>query len=275
MLKYFRESIKRKIARRITKEYPPKVEQIEVEGYGKIDFANWTNPLVPHCSLTAEMIGFFKQFINEGDLVIDIGANIGDTTVPMALCAGATGLTLAFDPNPLVFKILEKNASLNPGMQNIEPLRFAISKEEESFYFVSSEASFGNGGISVTKESPHGKFVYPEKILGINLHHLLESKYSDRVLRLSFIKIDTEGYDKEIIKSIHDLIIKCKPVIVAESFGDASDSDKKELFDVIHKCGYEIFYFEDFNINAPVIKLNENTDMLRWSYTVNIYAKPL
>ena len=69
MFKYLRDSVKRKIARRITKAYPPKVEQFEVEGFGKLDFANWSNPLVPHCVLSSEMLQFFKQFIKQGDLV--------------------------------------------------------------------------------------------------------------------------------------------------------------------------------------------------------------
>ncbi|RRB02774.1 hypothetical protein [Larkinella rosea] len=50
---------------------------------------------------------------------------MGDTT--MAFAVGKTGLVLAFDPNPLVFKILEKNASLNKDQTNIEPHRMAIA----------------------------------------------------------------------------------------------------------------------------------------------------
>ena len=54
------------------------------------------------------MVDFYKKCIKKGDFVIDIGANVGDTTVPMAIAAGAEGLTLGFDPNPYVYKILEK-----------------------------------------------------------------------------------------------------------------------------------------------------------------------
>src|SRR5690606_23932207 len=119
-----------------------------------------------------------------------------------ALAAGVTGLALGFDPNPLVFKILEKNATLNPGKQRIVPLRYAITTEEESFYYISSEASFANGGISTTLNSRHGKYVYPEKIQGINLQAFLEKNYPGQLHALSFIKVDAEGYDKEILKSI-------------------------------------------------------------------------
>ncbi|MFD1629631.1 FkbM family methyltransferase [Pseudopedobacter beijingensis] len=265
----------RKKARRITQEYPPVIDSFDLGKYGKIDFANWSNPLAPHIKIHSAMIDFFSQFIKPGDLAIDIGANIGDTTVPMALCTGQTGLTLGFDPNPFVFKILKKNASLNTEHYRIEPQPYAISSNEEEFFFISSEASFANGAISKTEKSEHGKFIQPQKVKGVNLEYFLQNNYPDWIDKFSFIKIDTEGYDKEILKSIKDLILKCKPTIIAESFGNASNTAKKELFEIIHGMGYNIFYFEDFSTDAVVQKLGKSEDMLKFKKTINIYATPL
>ncbi len=274
IVSYFKESFRRKKARRITQEYPAKVDSFDLKNEGKIEFANWDNPLLSPKFVSQEMVDFFKKFIKRGDLVIDIGANIGDTTVPMALAAGTSGITLAFDPNPYVFKILQVNASLNKQKQNIVPLLNAISVKDEDFYYVSSEASFSNGAISPTKDSKHGKFVYPNKIKGINLLQFLEANYRERLNDFSFIKIDTEGYDKEIIKSIYDLIEKYKPTIVAESFGDSSPDEKIELYNVIEQHGYEIFYFEDFDVTAKTIKLENSSEINNWKKTINIYSVP-
>lgn len=274
MLNYIKASIRRKLARRVTKEYPPKVSIFNLDEFGDVEFANWTNPLVAPLQLSSDMTAFFKQFIKPGDLVIDIGANIGDTTVPMALCAGVSGLTLGFDPNPYVFKILQANASLNKDKTNIIPVPCAISRQEEDFYFISSEASFANGGISPTRESRHGKFICPQKIKGVNLKIFLENNYAAWLPRLSFIKIDTEGYDKEILKSIGDLIAGYKPVIIAESFGRASNDAKMELFEVVDGLDYDIFHFEDFNITAKVQPVTRKEDMTKFKHTINIYALP-
>ncbi|MEO6820030.1 MAG: FkbM family methyltransferase [Ginsengibacter sp.] len=271
---YFKKSFLRKKARRFTREYPFKIDSFQLKDEGKIAFANWENPLVQPIILNQSMVDFFKKFIKKGDLVIDIGANIGDTTVPMALAAGGKGTTLGFDPNPYVFKILEKNASLNGDKQNIVPLLKAISVAEDEFFYISSEASFANGAISTTKESIHGKFIHPDKIKGINLLQFLENKYPQKLSQLSFIKIDTEGYDKEILKSIGDLIEKYKPVIVAESFGDSSRAEKIELYEVIKRHGYDIFYFEDFDINAEIVEINNKEEIAKWENTINIYAVP-
>lgn len=272
--RYFKESFRRKKARRFTKEYPARIDSFKLKDEGKIDFANWENPLVISKQITQDMVDFFKKFIKKGDLVIDIGANIGDTTVPMALAAGNTGIALGFDPNPYVYKILEINSSLNKEKQHIIPLPYAITVDDEEFYYVSSEASFANGAISSTKESMHGKFIFPDKIKGVNLQSLLEKNYNNKLDSFSFIKIDTEGYDKEIIKSLSGLIQKYKPVIVAESFGKSSPKAKEELYNVIEKHGYEIFYFEDFDVKANIIKIEKSQEMNRWKNTINIYAIP-
>lgn len=272
MFNYIKNSLARKKARRVTQEYPPIIESFDLGKYGSIEFANWSNPLAAPIKIDSPMVEFFNQFIKEGDLSIDIGANIGDTTVPMALCTGKTGKTIGFDPNPFVLKILQKNASLNQEKYSLDPQPYAISTKDEEFFFISSEASFANGAISSTKESIHGKFVQPEKVRGVNLKAFLETNYSDWLDKFSFIKIDTEGYDKEIIKSIRDLILAYKPVIIAESFGKASDEAKIELFEVIAENGYDIFYFEDFNINSKVEKLNQKSDIVKFKNTINIYA---
>ncbi|MDB5223966.1 MAG: FkbM family methyltransferase [Chitinophagaceae bacterium] len=275
ILDYIKQSLRRKKARRVTQEYPAKIDLFDLKDEGKIDFANWDNPLYTPIVISQKMVDFFKQFIKKGDLVIDIGANIGDTTVPMALAAGPAGIALGFDPNPYVYKILEINATLNKEKQTIVPLPYAITVKEEEFYYVSSEASFSNGGIATTKDSRHGNFYHHEKIKGINLKAFLEENYSDKISGLSFIKIDTEGYDKEIIKSISDLLATYKPTIVAESFGKSTNDEKLELYDVIEKLGYELFYFEDFDIDAKVIKLNNRNEITNWKKTINIYAVPV
>ena len=274
MFNYLKESFKRKKARRITREYPAKICQFNLEQDGLVEFANWENPLVDAVTITQAQIAFYRQFIRTGDFVIDIGANIGSTTVPMAIAAGSQGFTLAFDPNPYVFKILQVNAALNQTKTNIKPYLNAITAEETEFYYASSDASFANGGIAPTAKNKHGKFVHPDKIQGIDLVRILKKHYANFLDRLAFIKIDTEGYDKEILKSTAEIIQKYRPVIIAESFGKSSLAAKKELFDVLAGFGYMIWHFADFAAGTPITKVENAEKLSRWRETINIYALP-
>lgn len=274
MFNYLRGSIKRKVARRITREYPAVIRSYNLEKEGTIRFACWQNPLAPPFSIGQESVDFFRRFIKKGDLVIDIGAGIGDTTVPMGIAAGADGLTLGFDPNPFVFRVLEINASLNKGKANIVPYRYAVSSNDQEFFYISSEASYGNGAISPVRNSKHGRFVHPDKVQGINLIDFLDKNYRSWLGKLTFIKIDAEGYDREIIESLSGLLRRYNPVLVAESFGGNSDEEKLELYDLINSLGYETSCFIDFDINTPLTLFKTRSDILKWKKTINLFAVP-
>ena len=47
-----------------------------------------------------------------------------------------------------------------------------------------------------------------------------------------------------------------------------------ELFQVLEQNNYDIFYFEDFDINAEVVKINKKEEMTGWKKTINVYAIP-
>lgn len=272
LFKYLKASFARKKARRFFCEYPCEIYKFSLSTEGTVEFANWKNPLVAHIEITQSQVNFFSQFISKGSLAIDIGGNVGDTTVPMALAAGKDGLVLAFDPNPHVYRILEVNAGLNKDKTNIVTLPYAVTEQDGEFFYTSSEASFSNGGITEERSSKHGAFQLQQKIAGVNLEKLLDTQYTNWINKLSFIKIDTEGYDKEIIKSISSLLQRCKPVVIAECFGELSASERKELYDLLVAKGYELFYFGNFEEGTKVEPILNAEDMNRWRH-FNFYAK--
>lgn len=271
MLKYIKKKLDRKKARRVTQEYAPRVDSFDLQDEGNIQFANWTNPLVPDKKITQSEINFYKKFIKKGDLVIDIGTNIGDTTVPMAIAAGKEGLTLGFDPNPFVYKILEVNAGLNKDKTNIVTYPYAITEKESEFFYRSSEASFANGGIKEVDETYHGKFALEHKIRGIRLSDLLKKNHPEQLSKLSFIKVDAEGLDTVILQSIRDIIEEYKPVVIAECFTGLTPEQRYELFDTVALAGYKLYKFDDFYDTTAITPISSKKDMVKWK-TFNLYG---
>jgi len=272
MFDYLKNSFARKKARRVPGVYPPEVRSFQLDKEGRVEFANWKNPLVLEKKITQEEVNFFRKLAPVGSFCIDIGSNIGDTTVPMALAVGKQGLVIGFEPNPIVFKIFEVNSKLNATLTNIIPLEYAITEKDGEFIYSSSEASFGNGGISGTLEEAvlHGKFKLDQKIKGVNLLNYLKANYSDQLYRLSFIKIDVEGYDIAILRSIRSLIDQYKPNLVVECFSKSTPKERIELFHEVADHGYSLFYFGDFDENTEVIELSpEKMNILE---NFNFYA---
>lgn len=266
MFNAIKNSIKRKIARKVTKVYPVKIDHFNTTAYGVIDFANWSNPLTSDVVIRDIYIDFFKQFLKEGDLTIDIGANIGHMTVAMGLVCGKSGLTLAFDPNPFVFNVLSENVKLNTDKTNIKAFNVAITTEEADYYYNSSEASFNNGGISKEPNGNHGKYALSQKIKGINLEKFLKENFENQMANLKLIKIDTEGYDKEIIKSISNLITTYYPVVISECFGKTTPEERFEHFELLKSKGYNLFHINDLISTTEIIPINEKEDMLKWHH---------
>ena len=266
MFEYFIKSFKRKIARRFTKKYPFRIDFFDLEKYGNVRFANWENPLVHNFTISMNNVIFFEKFLKKGDFAIDIGANIGHTTTSMALVTGKEGLTLGFDPNPYVFEVLVENAKLNPDKTNIVTYNYAITDNGGDFFYNSSEASFNNGGISTQKDNFHGKFSLETKIKGVNLESFLASNHADKLNDLKLIKIDTEGYDKEIIGSIANLLAKYKPTVITECFGENSQEEKFEQYELLKSLGYTLYYFSDFVAKAEIVRIDKKEDMLKWKH---------
>ena len=271
MINYFIKSFRRKVARRITKKYPFRVDSFDIEGVGEIKFANWENPLIERKEISIDNIDFFRKFLSEGDFAIDIGSNIGLMTTEMAIVNGKKGLTLAFDPNPYVYEVLSENIKLNPDITNMLAHNVAITANEEEFYYNSSEASFGNGILSSTHESKQGKYSLSTKVKGVNLETLLKREYADYIPKLKLIKIDTEGYDKEVVKSISDLLIEYKPALICEVYEYNSDEEKYEQFEILKSLGYLVYYFSDFTSNAEVVEIKVKEDMVK-GIPFDIYA---
>ena len=101
--------------------YWSELKSFQLPTEGHVEYAQWLHPSEGHKKIKQEDVDELRRFIKKGDMVIDIGPHTGDTTVPMALAAGASGCTLGLEPNPYVFKILEQNASLIKEKTNITP----------------------------------------------------------------------------------------------------------------------------------------------------------
>jgi FkbM family methyltransferase len=266
MISYLKRKLEKWRTKTTFREYGHSVQTYNLPKDGKIDFAVWLNPLEKPKKITQGGVDFFRKFIKEGDLAIDIGTHMGDTTVPMALAAGVKGTVLGFDPNPHVFKIFTVNTSLNKDKVNIIPLPYAITKDDGEFFFTSSEASFNNGGIAENQSNRHGNFSLNQKVKGINLEKFLKQNYREKLPQLSFIKVDTEGYDKTVLESITGVLESQKPSVVAECFQKLTKQERSELFELLHSRGYTIYHFDEFDASTKFILIEDHEGMNRWKH---------
>ena len=262
MIGFIARRIRKSKAKRTFREYGFEVRSFHLPSYGCVRYAHWLHPSEGPKAITEDAVASLREFIREGDTVIDVGAHTGDTTLPMAIAAGASGCTLALEPNPYVFRILEENARLNPGLANIVPLNFAATEADGRFTFHYSDASYCNGGyLSQIRHRKH-KHRYPLEVQGRNLERFLRREYAERLGRLSYIKTDTEGYDKEVIRSLLGILREFRPILVTEVYKRLIREEREALFDVLGEAGYVCFrHLGDARPQGEQIR---REDMMRW-----------
>ena len=220
--------------------YPVEVETFSLTTDGSIQYARWLHPGETRKVIRQQTVDELRKFIRPGDVAIDIGAHTGDTTIPMALAAGASGTVLALEPNPYVFRVLEQNAALNQGKAHIVPLMFAATDEPGDFSFQYSDAGFCNGGLHPgISRWAHGH-AFDLAVRGENLQAYLSRHFPALVPRIRFLKTDTEGYDYQVIASLQDLIARQKPFIKAEVYKQLAVGAREQFYKFLVDLGYDV-----------------------------------
>jgi hypothetical protein len=71
--------------------YGHAIQIIDLPKDGRVEFARWRNPRMPELVVRQSELDELRSFIAEGDVAVDVGAQTGDSTLPIALACGATG----------------------------------------------------------------------------------------------------------------------------------------------------------------------------------------
>lgn len=238
MLGVLARRIQRHRDRRTFREYDHVVKRFVLEREGAVEYAQWLHPFEKPKTITQADVDGWRRFLRDGDLAIDVGAHTGDTSVPMALACGPSGLVVALEPNPHVFRVLEANAQLNADRAHILALNFAATESDGEFEFHYWDASFGNGGyLSRLHNQRHGHR-YALRVTGRNLEDDLRARIPDRLPALKLIKTDAEGYDAAVLASLRRLIDAARPVLVCEVHKKLDDGERLALWEELVRPGY-------------------------------------
>ena len=224
--------------------YPTQIINLEVADK-KINYHRWMHPWQGDWEIKAlfneKILTNLSKIITPGSTVIDIGAQTGNMSVAYSLFADRV---ISFEPNPATFEVLEKNSELNP---NIQPFNYAISDEEGPLTFHYSDYGFCNGGFATRTQVGIGVTGHkvPIDVWAINLEKFIQENDIE-VGNISLIKIDAEGHDKDILKTIKNIISSHKPILITEIYNGLNSNEITDLLDVIHSLGYKA-YDEEIN----------------------------
>ena len=146
--------------------------------------------LYKHKIYEQETTLFFRNYLQNGDTVYDIGANIGYFSLEFARSVGPSGTVFSFEPHPGIHSVLQRNIERN-NYKNVKVLPYACGDKTGNTQLHFSSQNQGNHKI-ISTPNMHGS-------TKINIT-TLDKFISETPPRI--IKMDIEGAEFLALKGI-------------------------------------------------------------------------
>jgi FkbM family methyltransferase len=191
-----------------------------------------------------------QQLLHPGDQYVDVGANIGLTALLARSRIGPTGKGLAFEPNPIAFGRLADHFGLN-GITNVQLVPHAVADcESVQWLFVPRDEMLLG---TLVPEKADGKRV---EIRTVPADSYL-AEFDAR--KPTFIKIDVEGYEVQVLHGLRSILARPNVMIVIE-IADAKLRRAGHSRDELHAC-LASFGFEPHSIHVRASRWRKDLEL--------------
>ena len=188
--------------------------------------------VIPHDRQYDE--GFFIRYIKNGDIIVDIGANIGELTLLSASLSKENGKVYAFEANLKTYnKYLLKNIKLND-FHNIVPFCMALGDQNS----VAELADLKSDGCNYIVESKSNNIRTVKTKLS-----RLEDLIPSTIQRINLLKIDTEGYELFVLKGAGNVLDKTDCIYYESYEGQYNRFayQTKDVLSFLTRKSYKVF----------------------------------
>ncbi|MEI7474063.1 MAG: FkbM family methyltransferase [bacterium] len=148
----------------------------------------------------------------EGTDIIDAGAYIGDSAMVLSRTLSPRKI-YSFEPVSVIFNQLIDTIKVNKLNEVVQPVKLGLSSEEKE-----QEITIDGSG-STMKLSERSLKIPKEKILNTTIDAFVE-KHN---LKVSLIKMDTEGTELDILRGAEKTIREQKPVLLVSIYHNAEE----------------------------------------------------
>jgi FkbM family methyltransferase len=191
-------------------------------------------------SYESDIQDVFSTVVRPGDVVYDIGANVGFLTLLAAKLVGPAGTVVAFEPDPASRAYLRRHLDLN-AVTNVQIVPAAVSSSP-------GIARFRRGGhISQGQLDDAGE-------LEVGVIALDDYVAAARVPTL--VKVDVEGAEVDVLRGAQATIRSHRPAFIVSTHGRRSH---RECSSFLERLGYALTelphdgHFEPFDFLGELI----------------------
>lgn len=201
------------------------------------------------------------------DCVFDIGANHGQHAEMLRQRVGFKGLIISFEPGPEAIAVLRRKA-LNDPLWRIEEMAVSTHDGEQTFNIMndsefSSLSSPKNDETTLFNHKNTVKQTF--KVKTENLKTALSRLEKEYKFQRPFLKLDTQGFDVEIISAAKDIMQKfigLQSELAIKRLYQTS-VDFRIALDIYESCGFKLSAFIPNNAGHFPVLVETDCIMLR------------
>jgi FkbM family methyltransferase len=222
----------------------------------ELDPIEWTqSDLLRDGSIESLTSALYRKLLREGDTYVDIGAHVGYHTLLARHCIGAQGQVIAVEPQPYNCQKVLANWRAN----NFENLALYVAAigEEDSTIRLHQQVATDTTRLSMCLDPVNDE----ARVFYVPLRRLDAILTEQRVAHIRLLKIDVEGYELEVVKSLGTFGSVVDNIILEVL--DTSSEKSLTLIDQLKSLDYELRTVEghDWSDRVP---LPENNLWASW-----------
>ena len=202
-----------------------------------------------------------KKLLRKGDVVVDVGANIGYFSLLFSRCVGTDGHVYSFEPVPQLASSIRKNADLNQYKQ-ITLSNLALSDHSgQARFYVGPE---DNSGLSSLRQ-PRGS----SGTLDVTLARF-DDIFSDSE-NIALVKIDVEGAELAVLRGMNEYLRSKHPYILIEvtnRFLKEMGDSEQNLLAYMQDLGYCCYVIGDTRIELLQLRKHPLPDQWNALFSV-------
>lgn len=195
--------------------------------------------LVDHCvyfSTDQKAFDKFISFLKPADTVVDIGANIGYTTLLFSK-ACPNGNILSIEPSKELIATVNNHLLLNE-TKNVKTFNVGLGENEKTVQLYKvSESNSGMNRIFEEDDVPFSS----ESITIRTLDNILQE---NQITKIDAIKIDVEGYEYKVLKGAYNTLKSQAPILLVEIDDHnlrEQNSSPDQVFKFLFDLNYSVF----------------------------------
>jgi FkbM family methyltransferase len=169
----------------------------------------------------AEELALMRQFLKPGQVILDVGANVGYLTRFLGRATGPDGKVYAFEPNPLIFSLLSRNVAK---LKQVSVFNFGLSSNAGAFPLFL--AGNNHSVASFAKEYPAIHLVFQENVelSSIQAKVVIGDEFLDQegIEQVDLIKIDVEGWEINALSGLEKTIAASKNLTIFCEYNPAA-----------------------------------------------------